>query len=253
MVRESAGALGLRKARRDLLKERLKGFRWHAAASLAAVAAVAAIMSLGPGDPPPAPDERVATGWERRFSSMERSLFAVEQQLSAMNTPAASAVSAGAPAAALGEGTVDGKEGTGALQEKLRATEVQLKKEEQRKAREMQRIEGELERLRRRLEEKLAENKAMEQKLSRQEGSPGADKTVDLDVTRAIIDQLSVENSELSEQKEAMKRVASKTIQSQNKQIERLTLERKKLLETLKKLKDIDSSDKTTMLSVGPQ
>jgi hypothetical protein len=72
-------------------------------------------------------------------------------------------------------------------------------------------------------------------------------------VTLAIIEQLRVENSELAERQEAMRRGASTTFRNQSKQIERLNLERTKLLQALKKLKAIEDPEKTTMLTVSPQ
>jgi hypothetical protein len=68
-----------------------------------------------------------------------------------------------------------------------------------------------------------------------------------------MIEQLRVENSVLTEQQKTTKRVASMTFRNQNKEIERLNLERKKLLQALKKLKAIEAPEKTTMLSVSPQ
>jgi general secretion pathway protein A len=255
MVRGTARAIGLEKARRARLKGRLKAFKWHAAASLAAVAATAAIVSVLFSAPPPTPDLRLSAAWERRFSTMERSLFAVEQKLSGTGTPVPGTLTSGTSAGALENGRGEATGDAAKTQEEYRKKEAELRKEAQRKAREVRRIEEESEGLRKQLQEKLIENEAMAQELSRRDlklsGVEPAPRNPDVNL--AIIEQLRVENSELAERQEAMKRVASTTFQVQSKQIERLNLERKKLLQALRKLKAIEDPEKTTMLSVGPQ
>lgn len=251
MVRGTARAIGLAKARRARLRERLKALKWHAAASLAAVAATAAIVSVQLGSPPPTPDLRLGAGWERRFSSIERSLFAVEQKLSGISTLVPETLTSGSSAGALEKGRGEAAK----LQEEYRKKEAELRKEAQGKARDVRRIEEEFEGLRKQLQEKLIENEAMAQELSRRElklsSSEAAPK--DPDVTLALIEELRVENSALAEREEATRRVASMTFRNQSKQIERLNMERTKLLRALKKLKAIEDPEKTTMLSVSQQ